>query len=89
MAPSISEPGAVYEVKLVAYNGNGESDSSARLVSLVEERMSNPTTGECRHTLCPGNVGLSAVIKAEQTPRGIKNAGNFQPNDEYTISHTV
>lgn len=52
MAPSISEPGAVYEVKLVAYNGNGESDSSTRLVSLVEERMSNPTTGEYDCTLC-------------------------------------
>lgn len=51
MVPSISEPGTVYEVKLVAYNGNGESDSSTRLVSLVEERMSNPTTGEYDHTL--------------------------------------
>nr|XP_054601268.1 immunoglobulin superfamily DCC subclass member 3 [Nothobranchius furzeri] len=31
------EPGAVYEVKLVAYNGNGESDCSKRLVSLAEQ----------------------------------------------------
>lgn len=31
------DPGAVYEVKLVAYNGNGESDCSKRLVSLVED----------------------------------------------------
>ena len=31
------EAGSVYEVKLVAYNGNGESDSSNRLVSLAEE----------------------------------------------------
>ncbi|XP_034401301.1 immunoglobulin superfamily DCC subclass member 3 [Cyclopterus lumpus] len=31
------ESGAVYEVKLVAYNGNGESDCFKRLVSLAEE----------------------------------------------------
>lgn len=41
-----AEPGAVYEVKLVAYNGNGESDGSARLVSLVEEKTSDPSSGE-------------------------------------------
>uniref|UniRef100_A0A8C6NXQ2 Uncharacterized protein n=1 Tax=Nothobranchius furzeri TaxID=105023 RepID=A0A8C6NXQ2_NOTFU len=35
------EPGAVYEVKLVAYNGNGESDCSKRLVSLAEQRGSS------------------------------------------------
>lgn len=56
MGPSVSEPGAVYEVKLVAYNGNGESDSPKRLVSLVEEGMSNPTTGEYDHRLCPGTA---------------------------------
>lgn len=72
MAPSISEPGTVYEVKLVAYNGNGESDSSTRLVSLVEERMSNPTTGEYEHTLCSSNFGLSALIKTKKTPCCIK-----------------
>lgn len=62
----------MYEVKLVAYNGNGESDSSTRLVSLVEESMSNPTTGEYEHTLCSSNFGLSAVIKAEKTLHCIK-----------------
>lgn len=31
------DPGAVYEIKLVAYNGNGESDCSKRLVSLAED----------------------------------------------------
>lgn len=36
----------MYEVKLVAYNGNGESDGSTRLVSLVEEKISDPSTGE-------------------------------------------
>lgn len=46
MGPFVSEPGAVYEVKLVAYNGNGESDCQKRLVSLVEEDMSNPATGK-------------------------------------------
>lgn len=54
MGPSVSEPGAVYEVKLVAYNGNGESDCSKRLVSLAEEGMSGKTTGEYDHRLCPG-----------------------------------
>lgn len=53
MGPSVSEPGAVYEVKLVAYNGNGESDCQKRLVSLVEEGMSNPATGEYDQTLGP------------------------------------
>lgn len=46
---SVSEPGGVYEVKLVAYNGNGESDSSKRLVSLAEEGVSDPATGEYDH----------------------------------------
>lgn len=51
LLPSIPESGAVYEVKLVAYNGNGESDGSPRLVSLVEENMSEPSTGEYGHSL--------------------------------------
>ncbi|XP_076013205.1 immunoglobulin superfamily DCC subclass member 3 [Genypterus blacodes] len=46
------EVGSVYEVKLVAYNGNGESECSKRLVSLVEEGTSAHNTGsglcECR-----------------------------------------
>lgn len=46
---SVSEPGGVYEVKVVAYNGNGESDSSKRLVSLAEEGVSDPATGEYDH----------------------------------------
>lgn len=49
-ASHYSETGAVYEVKLVAYNGNGESDGSTRLVSLVEEKMSDPTSGEDEHS---------------------------------------
>uniref|UniRef100_A0AAY4E404 Immunoglobulin superfamily DCC subclass member 3 n=1 Tax=Denticeps clupeoides TaxID=299321 RepID=A0AAY4E404_9TELE len=41
------ERGAVYEVKLVAFNGNGESDCSKRLVSLAEEDgTSAKTRGE-------------------------------------------
>lgn len=47
---SVLEPGAVYEIKLVAYNGNGESDCSKRLVSLAEEGARDQSTGECRHT---------------------------------------
>ncbi len=37
------DPGAVYEVKLVAYNGNGESDCSKKLVSLAEDGTSAKT----------------------------------------------
>ncbi len=33
----------MYEVKLVAYNGNGESDCSKKLVSLAEDGMSAKT----------------------------------------------
>ncbi|CAB1320850.1 unnamed protein product [Coregonus sp. 'balchen'] len=39
------ETGAVYEVNLVAYNGNGESGCSKRLVSLAEEGTSAKTSG--------------------------------------------
>lgn len=46
---SFSDSGAEYEVKLVAYNGNGESDCSKRLVSLADEGASNPAAGEYDH----------------------------------------
>lgn len=36
--------GAVYEVKLAAFNGNGESDCSKRLVSLAEDGASAKTS---------------------------------------------
>lgn len=42
---SPTERGAVYEVKLAAYNGNGESDCSKRLVSLAEDGTSAKTSG--------------------------------------------
>lgn len=42
----VSEHGAVYEVKLVAYNGNGESDCAKRLVSLAEEGLIEQSTGD-------------------------------------------
>ncbi|XP_036395685.1 immunoglobulin superfamily DCC subclass member 3-like, partial [Megalops cyprinoides] len=38
------EPAAVYEIKLVAYNGNGDSDGNMRLVSLAEEGTSAKTS---------------------------------------------
>ncbi|XP_058234040.1 immunoglobulin superfamily DCC subclass member 3 [Hemibagrus wyckioides] len=50
------DAGAVYEVKLVAYNGNGESDCSKRLVSLAEDgTVAKASAGEesrcnCRET---------------------------------------
>ncbi|KAJ0003245.1 hypothetical protein NQD34_008343 [Periophthalmus magnuspinnatus] len=50
---------AVYEIKLVAYNGNGESDCSKRLVSLEEEAPSAKTTGcQCRE----GDASLGSVV---------------------------
>nr|XP_046274654.1 immunoglobulin superfamily DCC subclass member 3 [Scatophagus argus] len=57
------ELGAVYEVKLVAYNGNGESDCSKRLVSLAEEGVSDPTTGG--NSLCQcrdGEASLGSIV---------------------------
>ncbi|XP_015235332.1 PREDICTED: immunoglobulin superfamily DCC subclass member 3 isoform X1 [Cyprinodon variegatus] len=39
------ESGAVYEIKLVAYNGNGESDGTKRLVSLAEQGISDQISG--------------------------------------------
>lgn len=48
MTISFSDRGAVYEVKLVAYNGNGESDCSKKLVSLAEDGTSAKTSeGKC------------------------------------------
>lgn len=46
-ACSCSEAAAVYEMKLVAFNGNGESDCSKRLVSLGEGATSNRNDGRC------------------------------------------
>ncbi|CDQ67919.1 unnamed protein product [Oncorhynchus mykiss] len=46
------ETGAVYEVNLVAYNGNGESGCSKRLVSLTEEGINAKTSGECGENQC-------------------------------------
>ncbi|XP_019115237.2 immunoglobulin superfamily DCC subclass member 3 [Larimichthys crocea] len=57
------EPGGVYEVKLVAYNGNGESDSSKRLVSLAEEGVSDPATGEKSLCQCrDGEASLGSIV---------------------------
>ncbi|XP_008329778.1 immunoglobulin superfamily DCC subclass member 3 [Cynoglossus semilaevis] len=57
------EPGAVYEIKLVSYNGNGESDCSKRLVSLAEEGPSDPNTGG--NSLCQcrdGEASLGSIV---------------------------
>ncbi|XP_061822796.1 immunoglobulin superfamily DCC subclass member 3 isoform X1 [Nerophis lumbriciformis] len=57
------EAGAVYEVKLVAYNGNGESDCSKRLVSLADKITSAQNTGD--KTLCEcreGEASLGSVV---------------------------
>ncbi|XP_055081451.1 immunoglobulin superfamily DCC subclass member 3 [Periophthalmus magnuspinnatus] len=56
---------AVYEIKLVAYNGNGESDCSKRLVSLEEEAPSAKTTGELSTCGCQcreGDASLGSVV---------------------------
>ncbi|KAM9824695.1 immunoglobulin superfamily DCC subclass member 3 [Neosynchiropus ocellatus] len=57
------EHGAVYEFKLVSYNGNGESESSKRLVSLGEEMMTAHSTGE--KTPCPcrdGEASMGSIV---------------------------
>nr|XP_033950830.1 immunoglobulin superfamily DCC subclass member 3 [Pseudochaenichthys georgianus] len=57
------ESGAVYEVNLVAYNGNGESDGSKRLVSLAEEAKSAPSPAE--NSLCQcrgGEASLGSIV---------------------------
>ncbi|KAK5854513.1 hypothetical protein PBY51_004700 [Eleginops maclovinus] len=57
------ESGAVYEVKLVAYNGNGESDCSKRLVSLAEEAKSAQSPAE--NSLCQcreGEASLGSIV---------------------------
>ncbi|XP_051812056.1 immunoglobulin superfamily DCC subclass member 3 [Acanthochromis polyacanthus] len=57
------EPGAVYEIKLVAYNGNGESDCSKRLVSLAEEGMSDQSTGGSSLCQCrDGEASLGSIV---------------------------
>ncbi|KAM3595721.1 uncharacterized protein V6R79_001611 [Siganus canaliculatus] len=57
------DSGAVYEVKLVAYNGNGESDCSKRLVSLAEEGVSDPATGGSRQCHCQnGEASLGSIV---------------------------
>ncbi|XP_061616823.1 immunoglobulin superfamily DCC subclass member 3 isoform X2 [Phyllopteryx taeniolatus] len=57
------EPGAVYEVKLVAYNGNGESDCSKRLVSLADEATSAQNTGENTPCQCrDGEASLGSIV---------------------------
>ncbi|XP_063041093.1 immunoglobulin superfamily DCC subclass member 3 [Engraulis encrasicolus] len=44
--------GAVYELKLAAFNGNGESDCSKRLVSLAEDGTSAKTNGGDSQCTC-------------------------------------
>ncbi|XP_065327386.1 immunoglobulin superfamily DCC subclass member 3 [Pelmatolapia mariae] len=57
------EPGAVYEIKLVAYNGNGESDCSKRLVSLAEEGVRDQSTGGDRLCQCrDGEASLGSIV---------------------------
>ncbi|XP_059412389.1 immunoglobulin superfamily DCC subclass member 3-like isoform X2 [Carassius carassius] len=59
------DPGYVYEVKLVAYNGNGESDCSKKLVSLAEDRTSAKTraAGEEAQCNCRGiESSVSSIV---------------------------
>lgn len=63
---SLLEPGSVYEIKLVAYNGNGESDCSKRLVSLAEEGTAAQTTGEwLLHGICFWKTSSSCSASAK------------------------
>ncbi|XP_056876251.1 immunoglobulin superfamily DCC subclass member 3 isoform X2 [Takifugu flavidus] len=57
------EAAAVYEMKLVAFNGNGESDCSKRLVSLGEGATSNRNDGEKRACQCSDEeASLGSVV---------------------------
>ncbi|XP_077600148.1 immunoglobulin superfamily DCC subclass member 3 [Stigmatopora nigra] len=57
------EPGAVYEVKLVAYNGNGESDCSKRLVSLADEGTTAQNTDENSPCQCRNEeASLGSIV---------------------------
>ncbi|XP_068188424.1 immunoglobulin superfamily DCC subclass member 3 [Antennarius striatus] len=57
------EPGGVFEVRLVAFNGNGESDCSNRLVSLAEEGVSHPATGGDTPCQCrDGEASLGSIV---------------------------
>ncbi|XP_054619625.1 immunoglobulin superfamily DCC subclass member 3 isoform X2 [Dunckerocampus dactyliophorus] len=57
------EGGAVYEVKLVAYNGNGESDCSKRLVSLADEGTRAQNTGDKTPCQCrEGEASLGSIV---------------------------
>lgn len=40
------DSGAIYEVRLVAFNGNGDGNCSKRLVSLTEDGSSTKANGE-------------------------------------------
>ncbi|KAG9334685.1 hypothetical protein JZ751_007219 [Albula glossodonta] len=58
------EPGAVYELQLVGYNGNGDSNCSKRLVSLAEDGTSAKTSsdGETQCNCRQGGEGSMAGI---------------------------
>ncbi|KAM9776458.1 immunoglobulin superfamily DCC subclass member 3 isoform 2-T2 [Syngnathus typhle] len=58
------ESGGVYEVKLVAYNGNGESECTKRLVSLADEGTSAQNSGENAPCQCRdgGEASLGSVV---------------------------
>ncbi|XP_040928775.1 immunoglobulin superfamily DCC subclass member 3 [Betta splendens] len=57
------EHGGVYEVKLVAYNGNGESDCSKKLVSLAEEGVVEQSTGDNAPCQCKdGEASLGSIV---------------------------
>ncbi|XP_054877952.1 immunoglobulin superfamily DCC subclass member 3 [Poeciliopsis prolifica] len=57
------ESRAVYEIKLVAYNGNGESDSSKRLVSLAGQGISDQINGGNRLCQCrDAEASLGSVV---------------------------
>ncbi|KAK5622118.1 hypothetical protein CRENBAI_010073, partial [Crenichthys baileyi] len=68
------EPGAVYEIKLVAFNGNGESDCTKRFVSLAEQGRNNQINGgnslcQCRDAEAPLgsivigiHIGMACII---------------------------
>ncbi|XP_045897697.1 immunoglobulin superfamily DCC subclass member 3-like, partial [Micropterus dolomieu] len=55
------EPAAVYEIQLVAFNGNGDSPSNRRLVSLAEGQKTAATGPRCNCDRSDGSMSTLLI----------------------------
>nr|XP_054596874.1 immunoglobulin superfamily DCC subclass member 3 [Nothobranchius furzeri] len=55
------EPAAVYEIQLVAFNGNGDSPSTRRLVSLSEDQVSATAGQTCNCDQAAGSMSTLLI----------------------------